>query len=60
MWLYDFDKPENNDFLAVKQFTVIENNIERRLDVILFVNGIPLLVVELKNLADEDGFSLYL
>jgi type I restriction enzyme, R subunit len=55
VWLYDFDKPENNDFLAVKQFTVIENNIERRLDVILFVNGIPLLVVELKNVADEDA-----
>ena len=33
VWLYDFDKPKNNDFLAVNQFTVIENNIERRLDV---------------------------
>jgi type I restriction enzyme, R subunit len=55
VWLYDFDKPKNNDFLAVYQFTVIENNVERRLDVVLFVNGIPLLVIELKNLADEDA-----
>jgi len=53
VWLYDFANPENNDFLAVNQFTVIENDIERRPDVILFVNGIPLLVLELKNLADE-------
>src|SRR5206468_1191455 len=37
------------------QFTVIENNVERRPDVILFVNGIPLLILELKNLADEDA-----
>jgi len=56
VWLFDFEgKSENNDFLAVNQFTVIENNIERRPDVILFVNGIPLLVFELKNLADEDA-----
>ena len=54
VWLYDFDNPENNDFLAANQFTVIENNIKRRLDVIIFVNGIPLLVIELKNLAEED------
>ena len=55
IWLFDFENPENNDFLAVNQFTVIENSIERRPDVILFVNGIPLLVIELKNLADEDA-----
>lgn len=55
VWFFDFEKPENNEFLAVNQFTVIENNIERRPDVILFVNGIPLLVIELKNLADEDA-----
>ena len=55
VWLYDFDKPENNDFLAVNQCTVIENNVERRPDIILFVNGIPLVVIELKNLADEDA-----
>lgn len=54
VWLFDFEYPNNNDFLAVNQFTVIENNVERRPDVVLFVNGIPLLVLELKNLADED------
>jgi type I restriction enzyme R subunit len=55
VWLFDFEDPWNNDFLAVNQFTVIENNVERRPDVILFVNGIPLLILELKNLADEDA-----
>ncbi len=55
VWLFDFKEPKNNDFLAVNQFTVIENNAERRPDVILFVNGIPLLILELKNLADEDA-----
>jgi type I restriction enzyme R subunit len=55
VWLFDFENPENNDFLAVNQFTVIENNVERRPDVILFVNGIPLLVLELKNPADEEA-----
>ena len=57
VWLLDFEHPNsnNNDFLAVNQFTVIENNIERRPDVVLFLNGIPLLVIELKNLADEDA-----
>lgn len=55
VWLFDFKNSKNNDFLAVNQFTVIENNVERRPDVILFVNGIPLLIFELKNLADEDA-----
>lgn len=55
VWLFDFENSENNEFLAVNQFTVIENNIERRPDVILFVNGVPLLVFELKNLADENA-----
>ena len=54
VWLYDFHRPETNDFIAVNQFTVIENNIERRPDIVLFINGIPLLVLELKNLSDED------
>jgi type I restriction enzyme R subunit len=55
VWLFDFRDPANNDFLVVNQFTVIERNVERRPDVILFVNGIPLLVFELKNLADQDA-----
>lgn len=55
IWLFDFKKPENNDFLAINQFTVIENNIERRPDVVLFINGIPLVVIELKNPIDENA-----
>ena len=51
----DFDDPEGNDWLAVNQFTVVENKRERRPDVVLFVNGLPLGVVELKNPADEDA-----
>jgi len=53
VWLFDFENPENNEFTAINQFTVIENNIERRPDVILFVNGLPLVIIELKNLANE-------
>ena len=55
VWLIDFKNPENNDFLVVNQFTVIENNVNKRPDVILFVNGIPLVVIELKNPADENA-----
>ena len=51
----DFDDPANNDWLAVNQFTVVENRHERRPDVVLFVNGLPLAVVELKNPADEEA-----
>jgi type I restriction enzyme R subunit len=53
VWLFDFSKPENNEFLAVNQFTVIENNYNRRPDIVIFVNGLPLAVIELKNPADE-------
>ncbi len=51
--LIDFDKPDNNDWLAVNQFTVHERN-HRRPDVVIFVNGLPLGLIELKNPADED------
>ena len=51
----DFDVPTNNDWLAVNQFTVTENRYTRRPDVVLFVNGLPLGVIELKNPADEDA-----
>ena len=51
----DFDTPASNDWLAVNQFTVVENKHERRPDVVLFVNGLPLGVIELKNPADEDA-----
>jgi type I restriction enzyme R subunit len=51
----DFDAPENNDWLAVNQFTVAEGQHTRRPDVVLFVNGLPLAVIELKNPADENA-----
>jgi len=51
----DFDDPENDDWLAVNQFTVSENKHTRRPDVVLFVNGLPLALVELKNAADENA-----
>jgi type I restriction enzyme R subunit len=51
----DFDDPANDDWMAVNQFTVVENKHERRPDVVLFVNGLPLAVLELKNAADEEA-----
>ncbi|MGH9382118.1 MAG: type I restriction endonuclease subunit R, partial [Thermoanaerobaculia bacterium] len=50
-----FDEPAGNDWLAVNQFTVTENKRTRRPDVVLFVNGLPLAVIELKNAADEEA-----
>ncbi len=55
VWLVDFANPENNEFLVCNQFTVIENNINKRPDVVLFVNGLPLVVIELKNPTDENA-----
>lgn len=49
----DFENPENNNFLAVNQFTVVDNRHERRPDIVIFVNGLPLAVIELKNAADD-------
>jgi type I restriction enzyme R subunit len=54
VWLIDFKNPHNNDFVVANQFTIIENGNNKRPDVILFVNGIPLVVIELKNAADEN------
>ena len=54
-WLIDFNDPWNNEFTVVNQFTIIENGHNRRLDVVLFVNGLPLVVFELKNAADENA-----
>ena len=51
----DFETAGNNDWLAVNQFSVTENRDTRRPDVVLFVNGLPLGVIELKNPADEDA-----
>ena len=55
VWLIDFKNPDNNDFLVANQFTVIENGVNKRPDIILFVNGLPLVVIELKNPADENA-----
>ena len=51
----NFEDPAANDWLAVNQFSVTENQHTRRPDVVLFVNGLPLGVIELKNPADEDA-----
>ena len=53
--LIDFDDPDANDWLAVNQFTVIEEKANRRPDMVLFVNGLPLGVIELKNAGDENA-----
>ena len=53
--LVDFDDMRANDFFAVNQFTVIEGQHNRRPDIVVFVNGLPLGLIELKNAADEDA-----
>jgi type I restriction enzyme R subunit len=55
VWLIDYENPTNNEFLVVNQFTIIENNINKRPDLILFVNGLPLVIIELKNAVDENA-----
>jgi type I restriction enzyme, R subunit len=54
-WLVDFDDPENNDWLAVNQFTVAEGQHTRRPDVVIFLNGVPIGVIELKSSTDENA-----
>ena len=51
----DFENPANNDWLAVNQVTVKENQSTRRADIVLFLNGLPLGIIELKNPADENA-----
>jgi type I restriction enzyme, R subunit len=53
--LIDFDEPDNNDWLAVNQFTVVEQKHERRPDIVLFVNGLALALIELKSAAQESA-----
>jgi len=55
VWLVDFDNADANDWLCVNQFTVVEGRAKRRADVVLFVNGLPLAVLELKNAAAENA-----
>jgi type I restriction enzyme R subunit len=52
--LVDFDNPDNNDWLVVNQFTVVKGQANRRPDIIVFLNGMPVAVIELKNAADEN------
>lgn len=52
--IFDWDNPDYNDWAIVSQFTIIENGIEKRPDLIVFVNGVPLVVIELKSSSDED------
>ena len=53
--MVDFEEPDNNDWLAVNQFTVVEGQHSRRADIVVFLNGLPLAVIELKNPADENA-----
>ncbi len=55
VWLIDYENPTNNEFLVVNQFTIMENNVNKRPDLILFINGLPLVVIELKNAVDENA-----
>ena len=55
VWLLDFAHPEKNEFLAVNQLTVIERQANKRPDIVLFINGLPLVVIELKNATDENA-----
>jgi len=53
--LIDFNNLKNNDFKAINQFAIIENNKHRRPDIIIFINGLPLIVAELKNASTESA-----
>ncbi|WP_153796437.1 type I restriction endonuclease subunit R [Foetidibacter luteolus] len=56
VWLIDYTPGSNkNEFLVVNQFTVIENHNNKRPDIVLFINGLPLVVIELKNATDEQA-----
>lgn len=57
VWIIDFKNPRNNDFVVCNQFTVEHGNIRKRPDVMLFINGLPLVVIELKNPVDEDTIA---
>ena len=55
VFMFNFTHIENNEFLAVNQFTIVEDKHERRPDIVLFVNGIPTVLIELKNPEDENA-----
>lgn len=55
VYIIDFNQIDRNEFLAINQFTIIEHNQNKRPDIILFINGLPLVVIELKNAVDENA-----
>ena len=55
VYIIDFDQVDRNEFLAINQFTIIEHNQNKRPDIIIFINGLPLVVIELKNAVDENA-----
>ncbi|MGD9676997.1 MAG: type I restriction endonuclease subunit R [Vulcanibacillus sp.] len=54
VYVFDFEKPLNNEYMVANQFTIVEHGVEKRPDAIVFVNGIPLVVIELKSASDEN------
>ncbi|MCG2482998.1 type I restriction endonuclease subunit R [Staphylococcus epidermidis] len=59
--IIDFEYPQNNDFLAVNQLTIVNGDYKKRPDIVLFINGLPIVVIELKNstyetVGVEDGY----
>ncbi len=55
VWLVDFKNENNNEFVAINQFTIIEKQNNKRPDIIIFINGLPLVVIEIKNATDENA-----
>ena len=51
--IVDFEHPQNNDFLAVNQLTIVNGDYKKRPDIVLFINGLPIVVIELKNSTNE-------
>lgn len=54
VYVFDFEKPLNNEFMVANQLTIVEHGIEKRPDVVAFMNGIPLVVIELKSASEEN------
>lgn len=55
VWLVNYEDTTQNEYLVVNQLTIIENNVNKRPDVILYVNGLPFVIIELKNAVDENA-----
>lgn len=54
VWLFDFKEDINNDYAVVNQLTIVENGVDKRPDVVVFVNGIPIAIFELKSSSNEE------